>query len=68
MEAIISDVKTSIRLFLDEQLTEGKAVDVDETAEKLLEHFPGVPLETLRKAILEVVVNAGGNASWGQHR
>ena len=64
----MSDVKTSIRLHLDEELAHNKAVDVDATAEKLQEHFPSLPFETLRKEILEVVVSAGGNASWGQHR
>jgi len=64
----MSDVKTSIRLHLDEELTHNKAVDVDATAERLLEHFPNLTIETLRKETLEVVGSAGDNACWGQHR
>jgi len=64
----MSDIKTSIRLHLDEELAHNKSVDVDATAEKFLEHFPNLTVETLRKKFLEVVVAAGGNASWGQHR
>ena len=62
----MSDVKTSIRLHLDTALVAGQAIDCDAEAKKLANDFPDYSSEQLARLIFEVVVQAGGNASWGK--
>ena len=60
----MSDIKEAIRMYLHDDITNRRLIDVSDLAKRLQAQYPQIELKQLSEHIFETVVAAGGNAHW----
>ena len=64
----VADLKEAIHAHVREHIENKRVVDIEELGARLQAQYPHIDPHEIGEHIFEAVVNAGGNANWGDRK